>query len=95
MKNIVIIAHDAKKPELFQFLEERNEVSRFIDNIEKLVSQSIDNYIDRGFEHLMINFGCTGGQHRSVYCAEKLYDQLKQKYNVNFKIRHYQQDLNM
>jgi len=84
-----------KDKAVIQFLEERNEVSRFIDNIEKLVSQSIDNYIDRGFEHLMINFGCTGGQHRSVYCAEKLYDQLKQKYNVNFKIRHYQQDLNM
>ena len=83
-----------KDTPVIRFLEERNEVSRFVDNIERVVSQTIDNYIDRGFEHLMINFGCTGGQHRSVYCAEQLYKRLKQKYDVSFRIRHFQQDLN-
>ena len=83
-----------KDSPVIRFLEESNEVYRFLDNIEKVVSQTIDNYIDRGFEHLMINFGCTGGQHRSVYCAEQLCKRLSQKYDIKFRIRHHQQDLN-
>ena len=79
---------------VIQFLQERNEVSRFIENIFRVVSQTIDNYIEREFEHLMINFGCTGGQHRSVYCAEKLAEKLKDRYDIQIRIRHYQQELN-
>ena len=79
---------------VIQFLKERNEVSRFIENIFRVVSQTIDNYIEREFEHLMINFGCTGGQHRSVYCAEKLAEKLKSRYDIQIRVRHYQQEQN-
>lgn len=79
---------------VIRFLQERNEVSRFIENIFRVVSQTIDNYIERGFEHLMINFGCTGGQHRSVYCAEQLFKKLKEHYDMDIRIRHYQQERN-
>lgn len=79
---------------VIHFLQERNEVSRFIENIFRVVSQTIDNYIEREFEHLMINFGCTGGQHRSVYCAEKLAEKLKTRYDIKIQVRHYQQEQN-
>lgn len=79
---------------VIQFLQERNEVSRFIENIFRVVCQTTDNYIEREFEHLMINFGCTGGQHRSVYCAEKLAEKLKSRYDIQIRVRHYQQEQN-
>ncbi|MCF8307392.1 MAG: phosphotransferase [Bacteroidales bacterium] len=82
-----------KDEAVIRFLEEHNEVSRFIENVFRVVSQTIDNYLDRGFEHLMINFGCTGGQHRSVYCTEQLHKRLKQEYDVRFRVRHYQQEM--
>ncbi|MCF8231964.1 MAG: phosphotransferase [Bacteroidales bacterium] len=82
-----------KDEAVIHFLEEHNEVSRFLENVFRVVSQTIDNYLDRGFEHLMINFGCTGGQHRSVYCTEQLYKRLKQEYDIKFRVRHYQQGL--
>ena len=82
-----------KDEAVIRFLEEHNEVSRFIENVFRVVSQTIDNYLDRGFEHLMINFGCTGGQHRSVYCTEQLHKRLQQEYDVRFRVRHYQQEM--
>lgn len=68
------------------------EVDKFIDNIFRVVSQSVDKYIDRGFNHLSVDFGCTGGQHRSVYCAERIYKKLKSKYNIRLMINHTMKD---
>jgi len=64
------------------FLEEKKEVENFLKQVCQIVFPSIEDYTARGFEHLMVSFGCTGGQHRSVYCAEYLYTKLKNKYNV-------------
>ncbi|HBX87431.1 MAG TPA: hypothetical protein DEG09_02300, partial [Marinilabiliaceae bacterium] len=47
----------------------------------------------RDFKHLMINFGCTGGRHRSVYCAEQMARHLKEKFQVNIRIKHVEQEI--
>jgi aminoglycoside/choline kinase family phosphotransferase len=70
------------------FIESNPEMETFLAAVESLVSQSVNNYIERGFSHLSINFGCTGGQHRSVYAAEKIAGYLKAKSGVNVIIRH-------
>lgn len=62
------------------FLEEKTKMPEFLDHIKNLVSITVENYLERDFEHLQINFGCTGGQHRSVYSARKIYEYLKEKY---------------
>jgi RNase adaptor protein for sRNA GlmZ degradation len=56
------------------------------------VDQAVENYLSRGFENLIINFGCTGGQHRSVYCAEQLAAHLNQKYRMNITAEHTRRD---
>lgn len=63
-----------------EFLETKTEMPKFINLIKNLVSVTIDNYVERGFEDLQIAFGCTGGQHRSVYCAIKMGEFLQEKY---------------
>ena len=63
-----------------EFLETQTEMPKFINLIKDLVSVTIDNYVERGFEDLQIAFGCTGGQHRSVYCAIKMGEFLNEDY---------------
>ena len=54
-----------------------------------IVGQSVDNYIERHFSNLMVSFGCTGGQHRSVFFAQTIYDWLKEAYpNIHLKLNH-------
>ncbi|MFZ4741761.1 MAG: RapZ C-terminal domain-containing protein [Bacteroidales bacterium] len=77
---------------VIDYLEQEASVKLFVDDVFNIINISIDNYIDRGFCNLMINFGCTGGQHRSVYCAEKIAERIKQKYNLNCVLRHIEQD---
>ena len=63
-----------------EFLETKTRMPEFLENIKSVVSITIENYLERGFEHLQINFGCTGGQHRSVYSAEKIAEFIREKY---------------
>lgn len=63
-----------------EYLETKTEMPKFLELIKSLVSINIDDYLARGFEHLQINFGCTGGQHRSVYSAIKIAEFIKEKY---------------
>lgn len=75
-----------------QYLEDKTEMPKFLELIKSLVSITIDNYIERGFENLQINFGCTGGQHRSVYSAEKISAFIKEKYpEVSVSVHHDEQ----
>ena len=74
-----------QKP-VINYLENKPELHEFLENIYGIIDQSILNYIERGFEHLQVNFGCTGGKHRSVFCSEKLADHLK-KTNAKIDIR--------
>jgi RNase adaptor protein for sRNA GlmZ degradation len=57
-----------------------------------LVAQSVEKYLERHFSHLQVAFGCTGGQHRSVYCAEQTARWLSDTYGVNVQIIHREQD---
>jgi aminoglycoside/choline kinase family phosphotransferase len=81
-----------KDPQVQKFLEEKSTISDFLDPVYKLVAQSVEVYIARGFSHLSISFGCTGGQHRSVYSAEKLAEFLKNNYPVTVVLQHIEQD---
>jgi aminoglycoside/choline kinase family phosphotransferase len=78
-----------KEESVIEYLEQFEEIEVFKDLTTKLISQSVDNYLERNFSHLMVNFGCTGGQHRSVYFAEKMTEFLKKRYsNLNVILKH-------
>ena len=66
--------------EVQDYLNQYPEVHHFIELTQSIVSQSVDNYLERNFKNLFVNFGCTGGQHRSVFFAETTAMALHQKY---------------
>jgi aminoglycoside/choline kinase family phosphotransferase len=70
------------------FLEQRTKMNTFLNSVWDLIDISIENYLERDFEHLSINFGCTGGQHRSVYAAEQTARHLRNKYKVKVVLEH-------
>jgi hypothetical protein len=77
------------------FFRKEPEMDDFLKDVFSLVDRSVEKYQERGFTSLMVNFGCTGGQHRSVYAAEMLYNHLKHKFNSNdiaLKLRHREQE---
>lgn len=78
---------------VIRFLESRGEVFTFMDNIYGIVDPHVERYIRRGFDHLQISFGCTGGQHRSVYCAEAMAKHLHEKYDIKVVLRHRERGL--
>ncbi|WP_010662515.1 RapZ C-terminal domain-containing protein [Marinilabilia salmonicolor] len=75
-------------PEVIAFFEKEEEMDQFLTNVYQLADQSVQKYLKRGFKHLMFSFGCTGGQHRSVYCAENLARHLRKQYPVNIELKH-------
>jgi RNase adaptor protein for sRNA GlmZ degradation len=70
------------------FLEQRTKMPDFLNSVYSIIDISVEDYIKRGFEHLVVNFGCTGGQHRSVYAAEALARHLKNKFKVKIEVEH-------
>ncbi len=80
-----------------EFLETQTKMPEFLGLIQKTISITIEDYLDRDFENLQINFGCTGGQHRSVYCALKTAEFIQEKHpEIKVKIHHDEQpQLNM
>jgi hypothetical protein len=70
------------------FLEQRTKMNTFLNSVWDLIDITVENYLERGFESLQINFGCTGGQHRSVFAAEQTARHLRNKYNVNVVLEH-------
>jgi aminoglycoside/choline kinase family phosphotransferase len=65
---------------VIEFLEREGEMHQFLKPVMQILEQAIDKYLNRNFEYLGINFGCTGGQHRSVYAAEFIANALREKY---------------
>lgn len=82
-----------KDAEVIDFLKDDPSVIEFIELARHLVENSIRNYLDRGFSGLMVSFGCTGGKHRSVYCAEKLAVIIRENFTVQVIVHHTEQDL--
>jgi len=70
------------------FLEQRTKMPDFLNSVYSMIDISVEEYIRRDFENLVINFGCTGGQHRSVYAAEAIARHLRNKFKVNIELTH-------
>ena len=77
--------------EVKDFLESRGEVAPFLGNVYALADAHVEKYLRRGFTDLMFSFGCTGGQHRSVYCAEALASHLSSRYGIEIALVHREQ----
>ncbi len=69
-----------------KFLDADKEMQNFLTDCYRIIDAAIDNYLKRKFTNLMVNFGCTGGRHRSVYAAENLYTYLQSKYQGKVKV---------
>ena len=79
---------------VIRFLEDDGEVFGFLEHVYGVVDPHVETYSKRGFTNLMVSFGCTGGQHRSVYCAEHLARHLAQKYpGIRVRLIHREQGI--
>jgi len=85
-------AYHGKDKEVKDFLEQQTRMIEFLNSIFDIVDITVEDYIRRGFTSLVVSFGCTGGQHRSVYAAEALARHLKNKFGVKVEIAHVEQD---
>ena len=81
-------------PNVIEFMDDKPDTHYFLQNVQMLVFQSIDNYLERGFKNLQINFGCTGGQHRSVFFAQTIGRMIHDNYPmVKVEINHLAQHI--
>ena len=78
---------------VIDFLEQDGEILTFLNSVYALVDHHVERFIERDFTNLQVSFGCTGGQHRSVYCAEHLAQHLLDKYNVQIKLIHRERNI--
>ena len=78
---------------VIKFLEDDGEITRFLEHVYALADAHVERYLERGFTSLMVSFGCTGGQHRSLYCADHLAHHLHDKFGVRVEIIHREQNI--
>ena len=78
---------------VIKFLEDDGEILTFLDSVYRLADAHVERYLQRGFTDLMFSFGCTGGQHRSVYCAQHLAEHLHKKYGIRIDLTHREQGI--
>lgn len=90
--------YDAYKPltgmdkPVIEFLEHNGEITTFLQSVYALADAHVARYVERGFKHLMFSFGCTGGQHRSVYAAQHLAEYLAKHYpTIRVELTHREQ----
>ena len=81
-----------KDAPVIEFLEGQKDMKDFLKRARQLVDQAVKNYQERNFTRLMVNFGCTGGRHRSVYCAEWLGEHLRSQYEIEVEVKHREQE---
>ncbi len=82
-----------KDKAVIEFLETKSKVKEFLDSVYKVIDINIQDYLERDFEFLQVNFGCTGGQHRSVYCAEQTAKYIRDKYKLPVEVKHIEREL--
>jgi len=80
-----------KDQPVIEYLEKETAVKEFLDSTSAIIEKSVKVYLNRGFTHLMVSYGCTGGQHRSVYAAEKLAQRLGREFDVMIDLQHTEQ----
>ncbi|MCR5819674.1 MAG: phosphotransferase [Bacteroidaceae bacterium] len=78
---------------VIRFLEDDGEIITFLKSVYRLADSHVERYIQRGFTDLMFSFGCTGGQHRSVYSAQHLAEHLHAKYGIRITLIHREQKI--
>ena len=78
---------------VIKFLEDDGEIMTFLDSVYKLADAHVQRYIERGFTSLMFSFGCTGGQHRSVYSAQHLAEHIYEKFGIEVRLVHREQGI--
>ena len=78
---------------VIRFLEDDGEIAVFLEHAYALVDTSVKRYMERGFTNLSVCFGCTGGQHRSVYSAQHLAEHLHKKFGVQVNLIHREQNI--
>lgn len=78
---------------VIRFLEDDGEIIEFLKPVYQLADHHVERYIQRGFTSLMFCFGCTGGQHRSVYSAQHLAEHINSKYGIEVEITHREQGI--
>jgi aminoglycoside/choline kinase family phosphotransferase len=78
---------------VIRFLENDGEITPFLEHIYDIVDSAVERYLDRGFIHLMVCFGCTGGRHRSVYSAQRLAEHLHRKFGIRIHLTHREQNI--
>jgi RNase adaptor protein for sRNA GlmZ degradation len=79
-----------KDAPVIEYLDQQESAHQFFAHTTALVDASVENYKSRGFANLMVSFGCTGGQHRSVYMAEHMASHLRRKAGVEVVVQHLQ-----
>jgi RNase adaptor protein for sRNA GlmZ degradation len=77
-----------KDAPVIDYLNQQESVHQYLASVMSLVDASVGEYQRRGFKNLMVSFGCTGGQHRSVYLAEQLAKHLRARNGVEVTVRH-------
>jgi RNase adaptor protein for sRNA GlmZ degradation len=77
-----------KDAPVIEYLNQQDSVHQFLAAVWSLVDAAVNNYQQRGFKNLMVSFGCTGGQHRSVYLAEQLARRLRGKNGLDVQVHH-------
>lgn len=78
---------------VIDFLEQQTNMPEFLNSVYDIVDITVQEYIRRGFESLTISFGCTGGQHRSVYAADETARHLRNKFKVKIRLNHIEQNI--
>lgn len=78
---------------VIDFLEQQTEMPQFLNGVYNIVDISVEDYLKRNFASLTVSFGCTGGQHRSVYAADALARYLRNKFKVKIELNHIEQHI--
>ena len=73
---------------VIEFLEKEGGIKVFLKNVQTLVFPHVEKFVERGFTNMMVSFGCTGGQHRSVYSAQHFAEAVAAKYDVHVVVHH-------
>ena len=79
--------------EVIKFLEDDGGVIKFLDHVYYMVDSHVKRFMERKFTHMQVCFGCTGGQHRSVYCAEHLARHLSDSFDIKVTLCHRELDI--